>query len=124
MLILRISQKLLNIDRWRNEYVIKGRPKSIYSIRREIKKKRSFDEVYDKYFRIVYKSTHTEEKFAWKIYSIVNDHYRPSPSRLRNEYHHQNLLAMKPTYMIMAQRDDGLKSKFKWTWTKLWRKEL
>ena len=46
----------------------------------------SFDEVFDKFaLRIVYKSTPHEEKFlAWKIYSIVTDHYRPSPSRLRD----------------------------------------
>ena len=45
-----------------------------------------FDEVYDKFaLRIVYKSNPHEEKFlAWKIYSIVTDHYRPSPSRLRD----------------------------------------
>jgi hypothetical protein len=37
-----------------------------------------------------------EEKFlAWKIYSIVTDHYRPSPSRLRDWISSQNLLAMK-----------------------------
>jgi GTP pyrophosphokinase len=46
----------------------------------------SFDEVYDKFaLRIVYKSNPHDEKFiAWKIYSIVTDHYRPSPSRLRD----------------------------------------
>jgi GTP diphosphokinase / guanosine-3',5'-bis(diphosphate) 3'-diphosphatase len=69
------------------EYVIKGRPKSIYSIRRKMKTQGvSFDEVYDKFaLRIVYKSNPNEEKFlAWKIYSIVTDHYRPSPSRLRD----------------------------------------
>jgi GTP pyrophosphokinase len=45
-----------------------------------------FDEVYDKFaLRIIYKSNPHEEKFlAWKIYSIVTDHYRPSPSRLRD----------------------------------------
>lgn len=69
------------------EYIIKGRPKSIYSIRRKMKAQNvSFDEVYDKFaLRIVYKSNPHEEKFlAWKIYSIVTDHYRPSPSRLRD----------------------------------------
>ena len=69
------------------EYIIKGRPKSIYSIRRKMQAQNvSFDEVYDKFaLRIVYKSTPHEEKFlAWKIYSIVTDHYRPSPSRLRD----------------------------------------
>ncbi|SFE81392.1 RelA/SpoT family protein [Flavobacterium xueshanense] len=69
------------------DYIIKGRPKSIYSIRRKMQAQNvSFDEVYDKFaLRIVYKSTPHEEKFvAWKIYSIVTDHYRPSPSRLRD----------------------------------------
>lgn len=69
------------------EYLIKGRPKSIYSIRRKMKAQNvSFDEVYDKFaLRIVYKAQPNEEKFlAWKIYSIVTDHYRPSPSRLRD----------------------------------------
>ncbi|AXG74961.1 bifunctional (p)ppGpp synthetase/guanosine-3',5'-bis(diphosphate) 3'-pyrophosphohydrolase [Flavobacterium arcticum] len=69
------------------EYVIKGRPKSIYSIRRKMLNQGvSFDEVYDKFaLRIIYKANQQEEKFlAWKIYSIVTDHYRPSPSRLRD----------------------------------------
>lgn len=69
------------------EYTIKGRPKSIYSIRRKmLAQSVTFDEVYDKFaLRIIYKSTPHEEKFlAWKIYSIVTDHYRPSPSRLRD----------------------------------------
>jgi GTP pyrophosphokinase len=69
------------------QYIIKGRPKSIYSIRRKMQAQNvSFDEVYDKFaLRIVYKSNPHEEKFiAWKIYSIVTDHYRPSPSRLRD----------------------------------------
>jgi GTP pyrophosphokinase len=46
----------------------------------------TFDEVYDKFaLRIIYKSNPHDEKFlAWKIYSIVTDHYRPSPSRLRD----------------------------------------
>ncbi|KQB37732.1 RelA/SpoT family protein [Flavobacterium aquidurense] len=69
------------------DYIIKGRPKSIYSIRRKMRAQNvSFDEVYDKFaLRIVYKSDPHDEKFvAWKIYSIVTDHYRPSPSRLRD----------------------------------------
>jgi GTP pyrophosphokinase len=47
------------------EYIIKGRPKSIYSIRRKMLAKCSFDEVYDKFaLRIVYKSnTHDEKNF-------------------------------------------------------------
>lgn len=76
-----------SLDKEGIEYTIKGRPKSIYSIRRKMKAQNvSYDEVYDKFaLRIVYKSELKEEKFlAWKIYSIVTDNYRPSPSRLRD----------------------------------------
>lgn len=69
------------------EYTIKGRPKSIFSIRKKMRAQNvTFDEVYDKFaLRIIYKAPPQEEKFfAWKIYSIVTDHYRPSPSRLRD----------------------------------------
>lgn len=75
------------LDEEKLDYIIKGRPKSIYSIYRKMKAQGvGFDEVYDKFaLRIVYKSNPQEEKFlAWKIYSIVTDHYRPSPSRLRD----------------------------------------
>ena len=75
------------LDAEKLDYIIKGRPKSIYSIYRKMKAQGvGFDEVYDKFaLRIVYKSPPHEEKFlAWKIYSIVTDHYRPSPSRLRD----------------------------------------
>ena len=68
-------------------YVIKGRFKSIFSIRRKMRKQNvSFDEVYDKFaIRIVYKPTSDDEKFdAWKIYSIVTDYFKPNPSRLRD----------------------------------------
>ena len=68
-------------------YEIKGRPKSIFSIRQKmVKQGVSFDEVYDKFaVRIIYKSDLKNEKFlAWKIYSIVTDHFRPNPTRLRD----------------------------------------
>ncbi|MHA7843763.1 MAG: RelA/SpoT family protein [Winogradskyella sp.] len=68
-------------------YEIKGRPKSIFSIRRKmVKQGVSFDEVYDKFaVRIIYKSDFENEKFlAWKIYSIVTDHFTPNPIRLRD----------------------------------------
>ena len=80
--VLRNSLEAEGID-----CVIKGRPKSIYSIRRKMKAQNvSYDEVYDKFaLRIVYRGDPHDEKFlAWKIYSIVTDHYRPSPSRLRD----------------------------------------
>ncbi len=69
------------------DYEIKGRPKSIYSIRNKmVKQGVSFEEVYDKFaVRIIYKCDEEEEKFlAWKIYSIVTDHFRPNPIRLRD----------------------------------------
>jgi GTP pyrophosphokinase len=76
-----------SLDKEHFEYTIKGRPKSIFSIRRKmVKQGVSFDEVYDKFaIRIIYKSDLANEKFlAWKIYSIVTDHFRPNPIRLRD----------------------------------------
>lgn len=76
-----------SLDKENMEYTIKGRPKSIYSIRRKMKNQNvTFDEVYDKFaVRIIYKSDSANEKFlAWKIYSIVTDHFRPNPTRLRD----------------------------------------
>jgi len=69
------------------KYQIRGRFKSIFSIRRKmLKQKVSFDEVYDKFaIRIIYEPTSDDEKFdAWKIYSIVTDYFKPNPSRLRD----------------------------------------
>ena len=77
----------ISLDKEKLNYSIKGRPKSIFSIRRKmIKQGVSFDEVYDKFaVRIIYKSDLENEKFlAWKIYSIVTDHFRPNPIRLRD----------------------------------------
>ncbi len=76
-----------SLDKEKLNYNIKGRPKSIFSIRRKMTKQGvSFDEVYDKFaVRIIYKSDIENEKFlAWKIYSIVTDHFRPNPIRLRD----------------------------------------
>lgn len=83
--ISKILKKALNKEELK--YEIKGRPKSIFSIRRKIRNQGvSFEEVYDKFaVRIIYKSELKEEKFlAWKIYSIVTDHFRPNPIRLRD----------------------------------------
>lgn len=69
------------------DYLIKGRMKSIFSIRRKMKAQNvSFNEIYDKFaIRIIYKSDRQNEKFlAWKIYSIVTDHFTPNPVRLRD----------------------------------------
>ena len=69
------------------KYDIKGRSKSIFSIRRKMRKQNvSYDEVYDKFaIRIIFKPVSEDEKFdAWKIYSIVTDYFKPNPSRLRD----------------------------------------
>jgi guanosine-3',5'-bis(diphosphate) 3'-pyrophosphohydrolase len=61
--------------------------KSIFSIRRKMLKQQvTFDEIYDKFaIRIVYASAPEDEKFlAWKIYSVVTDHFTPNPVRLRD----------------------------------------
>ena len=86
--IEKFSNKIKEgLDKEGLTYDIKGRPKSIFSIRRKIIKQNiSFDEVYDKFaIRIIYKSDIENEKFiAWKIYTIVTDYYRPNPIRLRD----------------------------------------
>ncbi len=69
------------------EFTIKGRTKSIFSIRKKmLTQDVTFEEVYDKFaIRIIYKSKDKSEKFdAWKIYSIITDHFQPNPSRLRD----------------------------------------
>ena len=69
------------------KYSIKGRTKSIFSIKNKMTRQGiSFEEVYDKFaVRIVYKSKPENEKFiAWKIYSIVTDNFTPNPTRLRD----------------------------------------
>tara|TARA_B100001939_G_scaffold167851_1_gene144724 strand:+ start:135 stop:2333 length:2199 start_codon:yes stop_codon:yes gene_type:complete len=82
-------KKLINnsLDDQKIKYSIIGRNKSIYSIHNKIQKKNiSFDEVYDRFaIRIIYKSTPKNEKFiAWKIYSIITDHFTSNPTRLRD----------------------------------------
>lgn len=69
------------------KFEIKGRSKSIYSIHRKMLMQNvPFEKIYDKFaLRIIYKSNSNDEKFlAWKIYSIVTDHFTPNPTRLRD----------------------------------------
>ena len=76
-----------SLDDQKIKYSIIGRNKSIYSIHNKIQKKNiSFDEVYDRFaIRIIYKSKPKNEKFiAWKIYSIITDHFTSNPIRLRD----------------------------------------
>ncbi len=81
----KVIQKSLDTEGL--NYIIKGRMKSIFSMRRKMKAQNvTFDEIYDKFaIRIIYKSDKQNEKFlAWKIYSIVTDHFTPNPVRLRD----------------------------------------
>lgn len=76
-----------SLDQEHLSYTIKGRMKSIFSIRRKMKMQNvTYDEIYDKFaIRIIYKADRQNEKFiAWKIYSIVTDHFTPNPVRLRD----------------------------------------
>lgn len=78
-----------SLDKENLRYTIKGRPKSIYSIRKKmVSQGVVFDEVYDKFaVRIIYKcdaDPHNEKFLAWKIYSIITDHFKPNPTRLRD----------------------------------------
>ena len=86
---IQTFEKILNkgLSRESFNYQIKGRFKSIFSIRRKMRKQNvSFEEVYDKFaIRIIFEPTSKDEKFdAWKIYSIVTDYFKPNPSRLRD----------------------------------------
>ncbi len=76
-----------SIDKEKIDYFIKGRSKSIYSIHKKMQRQSiSYDQVFDKFaIRVVFQSQPKDEKFlAWKIYSIVTDHFTPNPTRLRD----------------------------------------
>lgn len=75
------------LDKENFKYNIRGRFKSIFSIRMKMRKQNvTFEEVYDKFaIRIIFEPNTKDEKFeAWKIYSIVTDYFKPNPSRLRD----------------------------------------
>jgi GTP pyrophosphokinase len=86
--IKHFKEELQNhLGKERIQFEIEGRFKSIYSIRKKMQlKNKRFNEVFDRFaVRIIYKSTPKNEKFlAWKIYSIVTDHFQPNPTRLRD----------------------------------------
>ena len=69
------------------DFTIKERTKSIYSIRKKmVNQGVSFEEIYDKFaIRIIFDVPEEQEKAeCWRIYSIVTDHYKPNPDRLRD----------------------------------------
>jgi len=78
-------KKTLNKESFK--YLINGRSKSIFSIYNKMENQSiPFKDVYDKFaIRIVYSAEREDEKFiAWKIYSIITDHFIPNPTRLRD----------------------------------------
>ena len=101
-----ISSKLKNTKEERTKYIrkfirpiktvlkekefrfeIKGRPKSIFSIRKKMKKQNvDFDHVFDKFaVRIIIDTPIEKEKSdSWRVYSFVTDFYKPNPDRLRD----------------------------------------
>lgn len=117
-----------SLDKELLDYTIKGRPKSIYSIRRKMQNQGvSFDEVYDKFaVRIVYKSDPENEKFlAWKIYSIVTDHFRPNPTRLRDWLSSPKSTGYEALHItVMGQRPLGRSANSKRTYERNRRKRL
>ncbi len=69
------------------DFVIKGRPKSIFSIWNKMRKQKiSFEEIYDIFaIRVILKTKPENEKaICWQVYSIVTDFYTPNPDRLRD----------------------------------------
>ncbi|MEQ8924391.1 MAG: bifunctional (p)ppGpp synthetase/guanosine-3',5'-bis(diphosphate) 3'-pyrophosphohydrolase [Fulvivirga sp.] len=76
-----------NLNDLKLDYVIKGRPKSVYSIWNKMKKQDiPFEEVYDLFaIRIILDVPPEADKAAcWQVYSIVTDFYKPNPDRLRD----------------------------------------
>jgi len=66
---------------------ITGRPKSIYSIRNKIKHKHvAFDDIYDLFaVRIIVDVPPENERLScWQVYTLVTDHYKPIPERLKD----------------------------------------
>lgn len=75
------------LDKLKIDYEIKGRPKSIYSIRNKMRKQNiPFEEVFDLFaIRIILDTSLDHEKaLCWQVYSIVTDYYTPNPDRLRD----------------------------------------
>ncbi len=75
------------LDRRGIKYKIKGRTKSIYSIWRKMTANNiPFEGVYDIFaIRVIIDCEPTEEKaLCWYTFSIVTDHYKPNPKRMRD----------------------------------------
>lgn len=76
----KLKELYLNFD-------IKGRTKSIHSIRNKLlKQKVDFENIYDLFaIRVVLDTPIEKEKAeCWQVYSIITDMYQPNPKRLKD----------------------------------------
>ncbi|MDR1782666.1 MAG: RelA/SpoT family protein, partial [Dysgonamonadaceae bacterium] len=76
----RLRELKLNFD-------IKGRTKSIHSIRNKLlKQKVDFENIYDLFaIRVILDTAREKEKAeCWQVYSVVTDLYQPNPKRLKD----------------------------------------
>lgn len=69
-------------------FEIKGRPKSVASVLKKMRKQNiPFEEVYDLFaIRVILDGVPPEEEkmACWQVYSLVTDFYQPNPDRLRD----------------------------------------
>ncbi len=76
----KLTEMGLNFD-------IKGRTKSIHSIRNKLlKQKIEFENIYDLFaIRVIIDTDPEKEKAeCWQIYSVITDMYQPNPKRLKD----------------------------------------
>jgi GTP pyrophosphokinase len=74
--------KILNLN-----FDIKGRTKSIHSIRNKLLKQQiEFENIYDLFaIRVVLDTLQEKEKAeCWQVYSVITDMYQPNPKRLKD----------------------------------------
>ncbi len=82
--IAPIEKKLKETDL---KFDLKGRTKSIHSIRNKlIKQKMDFESIYDLFaIRVILDSSPEKEKAdCWQVYSIITDMYQPNPKRMKD----------------------------------------
>jgi len=76
-----------SIDELKIPYRILARPKAISSVWNKIKSKNvDFEEIYDLFaVRIIVDvPLNLEKSICWQVYSVITDHYKPIPERLKD----------------------------------------
>ena len=82
-----ISPLESELNKQKINFIIKGRPKSIFSIWSKMRQSNvDFEHIYDLFaIRIIVDTEPEFEKAeCWQVYSIVTDYYKPNPDRLRD----------------------------------------